>query len=218
MTIDCSVYGILDPARSRGRPLDALAAAGVRGGVTLLQICDKTGSTRDQVAQARAVLAAVAGRGVPVLINDRVDVALAAGADGVHIGEDDMAPGDARRLLGPDAIVGLTVHSVDEAEAAPVRFASYFGAGGVFGTQSKVNRHGPIGPDGFGAIRAVLQRRAPGLPVVGIAGITAENAAPVIAAGADGVAVISGLFMADDVEAAARRLAAAVRAAMEARR
>ena len=217
MTLDCSVYGILDPARSRGRPLPALAAAAVRGGVTLLQIRDKTGSTRDQVAQARAVLAAVAGTGVPVLVNDRVDVALAAGADGVHLGADDMAPDDARRLLGPDAIIGLTIHSIEEADAAPVALAGYFGVGGVYGTRSKVNRHGPIGPDGFGAIRAALKRRAPGVPAVGIAGITAENAGPVIAAGADGVAVISDLFMADDIEAAARRLAAAVRAALEAR-
>jgi thiamine-phosphate pyrophosphorylase len=217
MTLDCSVYGILDPARSRGRPLPTLAAAAVRGGVTLLQIRDKTGSTRDQVVQARAVLAAVAGTHVPVLVNDRVDVALAAGADGVHLGEDDMAPEDARRLLGPDAIIGLTIHSIGEADAAPVALASYFGAGGVYGTRSKVNRHGPIGPDGFGAIRAVLKRRAPGIPAVGIAGITAENAGPVMAAGADGVAVISDLFMADDVEAAARRLAAAVRVALEAR-
>jgi thiamine-phosphate pyrophosphorylase len=216
MTLDCSVYGILDPARSRGRPLPALAAAAVRGGVTLLQIRDKAGATRDQVAQARAVLAAVAGTGVPVLVNDRVDVALAAGADGVHLGEDDMAADDARRLLGPDAIIGLTIHSIGEADAAPVALAGYFGVGGVYGTRSKVNRHGPIGPDGFGAIRAVLNRRAPGIPVVGIAGITAENAGPVMAAGADGVAVISDLFMADDVEAAARRLAAAVRAELEA--
>lgn len=216
MTFDLSIYGVLDPARSRGRPLDRLAADAVRGGVTLLQIRDKHGSTRDQVAQARAVIAAVEGTGVPVIVNDRIDVALAAGAAGVHVGEEDMMPADARRLMGPDAIVGVTIHSVEEAEAAPVEVASYFGAGGVYGTQSKVNRHGPIGPEGFAEIRQVLARRAPGRPVVGIAGMTAENAGAVISAGADGVAVITDLFMADDVETAARRLAAAVRSAREA--
>lgn len=215
--IDCSVYGILDPARSLGRPLADLATAAVRGGTTLLQIRDKSGSTHAQVAQARAVVAAVAGSGVPVLINDRVDVALAARADGVHLGADDMAPTDARRLLGSDAIIGLTVHSPEDAETIPVGPASYFGVGGVYGTASKLNRHGPIGPDGFGAIRAILRRRAPDLPAVGIAGITADNAGAVIAAGADGVAIISDLFMADDVKAAARRLAAAVVAARKVR-
>ena len=107
--------------------------------------------------------------------------------------------------------------SPEDAEAIPVGPASYFGVGGVYGTASKLNRHGPIGPDGFGAIRAILRRRAPDLPAVGIAGITADNAGAVIAAGADGVAIISDLFMADDVKAAARRLAAAVVAARKVR-
>src|SRR5690606_31046503 len=140
------------------------ATAAVRGGTTLLQIRDKSGSTHAQVAQARAVVAAVAGSGVPVLINDRVDVALAARAAGVRRGARDMAPPAARRALGRAAIVGLTVHSPGAAEPIPVGPASYCGVGGVYGPASKLHRHGPVGLDGFGAIRAILRRRAPDLP------------------------------------------------------
>ena len=100
---DLSVYGILDPQRSRGRDVATLAADAVRGGATFLQLRDKHGSTRDMVAAARAILAAIDGCSVPLVINDRVDVALASKAHGVHIGEDDMAPGDARALPGADA-------------------------------------------------------------------------------------------------------------------
>ena len=210
---DLSVYGILDPQRSRGRDVATLAADAVRGGATFLQLRDKHGSTRDMVAAARAILAAIDGCGVPLVINDRVDVALASKAQGVHIGEDDMAPGDARTLLGADAIVGLTIHSVDEADAAPVELADYYGVGGIYATASKDNPNLPIGLAGFHDIATALRRRDPQARMVGIAGIDHETAGQVIDAGADGVAVISCLFMADDVEAATRRLKEAVTSA-----
>ncbi len=213
MTIDCSVYGILDPSRSRERDLAVLAGEAIKGGVTLFQLRDKSGTTRAQIEQARAVLAVTRGKGVPLLINDRIDVALASGADGVHIGNDDMAPEDARRLLGDEAIIGVTIHSIEEARAAPVELVDYFGVGGVFATTSKHNPDPPIGVEGLAEIRAFLRERAPDLPAVGIAGVTSENAASVIAAGADGACVISDIFMADDVEAAASRLADAVHGA-----
>ncbi|MGI9412313.1 MAG: thiamine phosphate synthase [Hyphomicrobiales bacterium] len=212
---DLSVYGILDPERSRGRDLAALADAAVKGGATFLQLRNKQGTTRDMVAQARAILDAIEGRGVPLVINDRIDVALAAGADGVHIGEDDMAPEDARRLLGADVIVGLTIHSTGEARAAPVELADYYGVGAVYVTRSKTNPNPPIGLDGFAAIAGALRARHDNAPVVGIAGIEHGNAADVITAGADGVAVISCLFMADDVEAATQELARTVAAAKQ---
>lgn len=214
-TFDLSVYGILDPERSRGRDLAELAVAAVEGGATFLQLRNKHGSTRELVAQARAVLAATHKSGVPLVINDRVDVALVSRAHGVHIGEDDMTPQDARELLGPEAIVGVTIHSVAEAMAAPVEMADYFGVGGVYQTASKTNRHAPIGPAGITEIAAALRQRKPGAKVVGIAGIDHGNATEVIKAGADGVAVISALFMADDVRAATADLAAAVSRAGE---
>jgi thiamine-phosphate pyrophosphorylase len=117
-----------------------------------------------------------------------------------------MAVTDARRLLGPDAIVGLSIKSVGEAEAAPVDLIDYVGSGGVFVTSSKQQKNPPIGPAGLARIIAALRRRAPDLPVCGIAGIDASNAGEVIGAGADGVAVISALSRTADPAAAAKRL------------
>ena len=214
--LDVSVYGVLDPARTRGRDLAELTDAALRGGVTLLQLRIKSEHTRDLLAAAFSVVEVTRSHKVPLLINDRVDIAHAVKADGVHLGDEDMPPEHARELLGEEAIIGLTIHSVSEAEMFPIGEADYFGVGAVYATASKDRDAPPIGPDGFAEIRQTLKRVAPGKPVVGIAGITAENCAPVLAAGADGVAVISDIFMADDVEAAARRLAAAVRGAGEA--
>ncbi|MFC0220765.1 thiamine phosphate synthase [Pseudochelatococcus lubricantis] len=215
--VDLRLYAILDPERSRGRPLPELARAAIAGGVTLLQYRDKYADTRPFVANARAILAAIAGTGVPLLINDRVDVALAAGADGVHVGQDDMTPADARRLLGPDAIVGLTLNNVQEAADATREPIDYGCIGGVFATSSKDNPKPPIGLGGLADVVASAQRYAPHLPLAAIAGIDETNAAAVIAAGAEGVSVISAILMADDVTLAARRLRAIVDNSLAAR-
>lgn len=204
--VDVRVYVILDPEHAQGRPLAELARAAVDGGATLLQYRDKTAETGAFVATARAILTAIKGTRVPLLINDRIDVALAAGADGVHIGQTDMGPEDARRLLGPDPIVGLTVRSMAEAEATPADLVDYVGIGGVFATSSKQNRNAPIGLDGLAEISAFLDARAPEVGRVAIAGITADTAAAVIAAGAHGVAVISAVSKASDPAAAAAAL------------
>ncbi|MYZ47770.1 thiamine phosphate synthase [Propylenella binzhouense] len=203
--VDLSLYGILDPARSRGRPLPELACAAVAGGATLLQYRDKTGSTRAMVEAVRAIAAAVAGSGVPLLVNDRVDVALAAGAGGVHVGQDDMAAADARRLLGPEALIGLSVKTEAEARGSALEEIDYVCIGGVFDTQSKENPRS-IGVDGWRALAAIVRARRPGLPVGAIAGIEVANAGQIMRAGSDGIAVISALFMAEDVAAATRRL------------
>jgi thiamine-phosphate pyrophosphorylase len=216
--LDLRLYGVLDPARSRGRDPAALAAAAAKGGITLLQLRDKTSGTRDLVALARAVKAALEPHGVPLLVNDRVDVALAAGAKGVHVGRTDMAPEDARRLLGPEALIGITVHHAHEAATVPPGIADYAGLGPVHATASKDPGDSPLGPEGLARLIQGVRQYLSGLPVCGIAGIDHENAAAVIAAGADGVAVISDIFMADDVEAAARRLRAVVDRALAGRR
>ena len=204
---DIRLYAILDPARAKGRDLPELARAAAKGGATILQYRDKHATTREMVERARAIRAALEGSGVPFLVNDRVDVALAAGADGVHVGQDDMAPADARALLGPDAIVGLTIKTQAHAEAAPLEALDYVCIGGVFETASKENPVA-IGLDGWRAVATHFRAHAPHLPVVAIAGIDATNAAETMRAGADGVAVISALFMADDVEAATRAMRA----------
>jgi thiamine-phosphate pyrophosphorylase len=204
--LDLRLNAILDPERAGGHDLIDLARAVATGGATLVQLRDKKSDTRAMIEQARAIKAAVAPFNIVFVVNDRVDVALAAVAHGVHIGPDDMAPEDARRLLGPDAIIGVSVKSIAAAEAAPVGLIDYAGVGGVYATLSKEQKTPPIGTDGFARVAAALRERAPTLPIVGIAGIDAGNAAAVIAAGADGVAVISALSGARDPAAAARTL------------
>ena len=206
MRIDLRLNAIVDPERAGGHALAELARRCAAGGATLIQLRDKVRETRAMIEEARAIKQALSPFGVPFVVNDRADVALAAGADGVHLGPEDMAVEDARRLLGSDAIVGLSVKSVGEAETAPVDSIDYVGSGGVFVTLSKQQKNAPIGPAGLARIIAVLHRRAPDLLVCGIAGTDAGNAAEVIAAGADGVAVISALSQAADPEAASRQL------------
>ena len=192
MPVDLRLNAIVDPERAGGHDLADLARLCAQGGATLVQLRDKVSETRAMVEEARAIKAALAPFRVPFVVNDRIDVALAAKADGVHLGPDDMAIEDARALLGRGAIVGLSIKSVAEADAAPLDLIDYVGSGGVYVTLSKEQKNPPIGPQGLARIIAALHRRAANMPVVGIAGIDASNAAEVIGAGADGVAVISG--------------------------
>jgi thiamine-phosphate pyrophosphorylase len=216
MHVDLRCYAIVDPEVSGGHDLADLCRMLAAGGATLVQLRDKLSDTRVMIDRARAIKAAL-GR-VPLLINDRVDVALAVGCAGVHIGWDDMAPEDARRLLGPDAIIGLTINSAARADATGLDLVDYAGIGGVYGTTSKVTANTPIGLAGMARVIEALHRRCPVFPTCGIAGINAGNAAPVIEAGADGVSVISALSMAPDPRAAAAELLAVVDAALAKRK
>ena len=206
MRVDLRLYALVDPEHAGGHALDDLARLVAQGGATLVQLRDKRSDTRAMVASARAIKAALAPFNVPLLINDRVDVALASGAAGVHVGQDDMAVADARRLLGRDAIIGLSIKTVDQAAAAAIEIIDYAGVGGVFATSSKDNTKPPIGPAGLARVAVALRRRVTEFPLCGIAGIDASNAGEVIAAGADGVAVISALSLKPDPQAAAREL------------
>jgi thiamine-phosphate pyrophosphorylase len=218
MAVDLRLYALVDPQQAGGHDPAKLAGMLAQGGATLIQLRDKTGATRTMVERARALKAALMPFRVPLVINDRVDVALAAAADGVHVGPDDMSVEDARRLLGPDAIVGLSIKTVAQAEAAPIDLIDYVGIGGVYATTSKDNPNPPIGVDGLGRIVEVFRRRKPGFPSCAIAGITIANAGAAIAAGADGVAVISALSRAPDPSAAAREMRAVVDVALAARK
>ncbi|MFP5078067.1 thiamine phosphate synthase [Rhizobium sp. YIM 134829] len=215
--VDLRLNAIVDASLADVADLPLLAAQAVRGGATLLQYRDKTASTRRMVEQAMAIIVAIAGSGVPLLVNDRVDVALAAGADGVHLGSSDLDPETARRLLGPSAIIGLSVKTAEEAHRAALAPADYACIGGVFATTSKDNPGPPLGIDGYRLLRKQLHADRPTLPVGAIAGITEARIAPLIAAGADGVAVIAALFRSGDVIGTARAFRSAVDAALSER-
>src|ERR1041384_660868 len=214
MNVDLRVYALIDPAVSGGRKLGELAHP-IAGAATLVQLRDKHGSTRAMIEEARALQLVLGAVDIPLLINDRVDVALAAEADGVHIGKDDMAAGGARLLLGSTAIIGLSIKSIEQAKAAPLEMLDYVAIGGVFGTTSKENVSKPIGLAGLRQIAEAVRARDPSMPICAIAGINAGNAADVIEAGADVVALISALSLARDPAKAARDLREVVDRALE---
>jgi len=198
---DLSLYLILGAADTRCTPFEEVVLSAVAGGVSVVQLREKHTFVRDQVANAKRLKALLAPRGVPLIVNDRVDVALAAGADGVHLGQDDMHPADARRLVGDDIVLGTSVHNAREAAAVDPELVDYVGIGPAFGTGSKADPDPAIGPSGV----AELCRQV-GLPSVAIGGITAENAGQIAGTGVDGVAVISAICHAEDPRAAAGRL------------
>jgi thiamine-phosphate pyrophosphorylase len=209
MHVDLRLYTLIDPAVAGGRTLIDLAGR-IAGSATLVQLRDKHSSTRSMVEEARALRGVLEPAGVPLLVNDRVDVALAAEADGVHIGQDDISAGDARLLLGRMAIIGLSIKTVQQAQTAPLEYLDYVAIGGVYGTTSKEATNTPIGIAGLRAIVQAVRARSARFPICAIAGINESNAAEVIAAGADGVAVISALSLASDPALAAQDLRAAV--------
>jgi thiamine-phosphate pyrophosphorylase len=206
---DWSLYLVTDRRLSSPRSLHDVVRAALRGGVTAVQLREKECATRDFVDLARALKAILAPAGVPLVINDRVDVALAACADGVHIGQSDMDYRDARRLLGPDAIIGLSVETPEQAERAADLAVDYLGVGPIFPTPTKTDAAPVWGIEGLAALR-----RASRHLLVAIGGIDRENAGAVIRAGADGIAVVSAICAAPDPEQAARELRAAISVAI----
>jgi thiamine-phosphate pyrophosphorylase len=196
-----TLYFVADRDALPGRQLLETAQAALRGGATAVQLRDKSGSARELLELGRALLALTCAAGVPLIVNDRLDVALALGADGVHVGQDDLPAREVRRLLGSERILGVSAGTVAEARQAQADGADYLGAGDLFGTPSKPDAGLPIGLPGLAAIAGAVP-----LPVVGIGGITEANAASVTATGAAGVAVISAITRSLDPEAAARRL------------
>jgi thiamine-phosphate pyrophosphorylase len=215
--VDLRLYGILGPENTDGRDLASCVTAAVAGGATLIQLRDKFSDSRALVESARSLMRALAGSGVPLLINDRVDVALAAGADGVHLGQKDMRAVDARRLLGPGKIIGITLNHEDQARALSDEDVDYACIGGVFATTSKDNPNPPVGLAGLARIADLARAARPGLPVGAIAGIDRTNLRGVIGAGADGIAVISALFAPEDIPGAARDLRLGIDEALAAR-
>ena len=198
---DVRLYLVTDASLLKGRDLADTVEASVRGGVTLVQLREKALDTKSFMAEARLLKRRLAPYGVPLIINDRVDVAMAAGADGIHLGQSDMPPADARRLLGPDAIIGLSLETVEDAGQLQEIPVDYVAASPVFSTPTKTDTALPLGLEGVRAIR-----RATSLPLVAIGGIHAGNLRDVLAAGADGAAVVSAILGAEHPETAARAL------------
>lgn len=178
---DCQVSGL-----SHARQVAELS----EGGARLIQLREKQLAPREFCREAEAAVIEAHARGVQIIINDRADIALALGADGVHLGQDDLPPEAARKLLGPDAIIGLSTHNLLQAKIAASLPVSYIAIGPIFSTATKTNPEPVVGLEGLQRVRDVVGP----IPLVAIGGLTAENAALVIAAGADAVAVISALL------------------------
>jgi thiamine-phosphate pyrophosphorylase len=201
LAFDLSLYLVIGPDATAGRDITSVALAAVRGGATMVQLRYKAGAS-EVTQSAREVIEVLRPTGVPIIINDRIDLARALGAQGVHIGQDDASPDEARRTLGEDAIIGLSITDPSQLGAVDPTVVDYLGVGPIFPTPSKPDAAAPRGIDALSRIAGAVR-----LPVAAIGGITEDNAAAVIRAGADGLAVVSAICGADDPEAAARALA-----------
>ncbi len=199
-----TLYLVTDPELARGRALLDVVAAAVRGGVTLVQLRDKHAEGRALLETARALKARLDTQGVPLLINDRVDVAHAAGV-GCHVGQSDLPAAAARAILGPDAIIGVSLDDPEQARGIDPALVDYVAHGPFAATATKTDAGGPTGAEGLAATRRLTL-----LPLIAIGGIDARNAAAAVRAGADGVAVVSAIMAAPDPEAASRELRAAI--------
>lgn len=207
-----ALHVLTDRDWSRGRPTLEVAAAALDGGATVIQLRDKTGTTREMVTEGLALRQLTRERGALLIVNDRIDVALAVDADGAHVGQDDMPAALARTLLGPDRILGVSAATLEEAAEAVAAGADYLGVGPIYATRGKSDA-GP--PTGLGLVSDLAARYD--IPLVAIGGIDATRAADVVRAGGAGVAVITAVVNAEDVDAAARAIADAVHGAREQR-
>lgn len=209
--VDWSLYLVTDQALAGARPLVQIVAAAIAGGATVVQLREKDSSTREMIRVAEAILAITRPAGIPLIVNDRIDVALAVDAEGVHVGQDDMPARMARRIIGPYKILGVTAATPVEARQAVAEGADYIGCNAVFFTPTKVDTGTPSGVAGF---RLLAESVA--VPVIAIGGIKAGNAGDLIRGGAAGVAVVSAIVAAADPEQAARELRANVDRARQA--
>jgi thiamine-phosphate pyrophosphorylase len=204
-----AVYVLTDRLLSRGLSEQDVVRYAIGGGATAIQLRWKDGPLREAVAVARDLKAICAEHEVMFIINDRLDLAMAVGADGCHLGEDDLPLPEARGLVGDSMILGYSPADLNEVPWAVESGADYLGVGPVYGSTTKDDAGEPVGIDRIRAVRDLTE-----LPFVGIGGINAENAVPVIEGGADGVAVISSVVAQDDIESAARAITDAVDSAL----
>ena len=199
------LYVVTDEPLSHGKTHAEIAREAVAGGASIIQLRDKTASSAKMYADACSIVALCRGK-AQVIVNDRIDVALASGADGVHLGQSDIPLAAARNLCGPDFIIGISVGSVEEADAAVAGGASYVAVSPVYSTASKPDAGCGHGLELVRAIKA----KYPQVPLVGIGGLSLQNTADAVAAGLDAVAVISAVVSQPDITDAARRMAAVI--------
>ena len=200
--IDYSIYLVTDEACLHGRSLLECVEEALTAGVTLVQYRAKAADGGVLYAEACKLKELCDKYNVPLIINDRLDIALAVGAAGVHLGQDDLPCAVARRLLGEDFIIGVSAHNPAEAVQAVSEGADYLGCGAVFGTATKYD----VAKLGLENLRAI--RKAVAVPMVGIGGITADNYAEVLATGANGAAIVSGILAQEDISAVVKKLVA----------
>ena len=201
---DMALYAVTDSAWLDGRALEDVVAQAIAGGATFVQLREKTASFEERCELARRVLAVCRAAGVPFVVDDDVACAAAVGADGVHVGQSDTGCREARALLGPTAIVGVSAQTPAQARQAVLDGADYLGVGAVFATATKADA-ADVGLEGLAAVCA-----ATSLPVVAIGGITASNVGELAGSGACGAAVVSAIFAAHDPRAAAADLRTAI--------
>lgn len=199
------LHVLTDRDWSRGRDMVTVAQAALAGGATVIQLRDKTASTRQLVEAGQALRRLTSQYGALLIVNDRIDVALAVDADGAHVGQDDMPGEIARRLLGANRILGMSAGTMEEAQAALAARADYLGVGPIFATRTKADAGAPIGTRLLRDLSVHSE-----IPLVAIGGITADNAGAVVEAGATGVAVITAIVNAEDIEAATKRVVKAM--------
>ncbi|MEE4265005.1 MAG: thiamine phosphate synthase [Desulfobacteraceae bacterium] len=199
--IDYSLYLVTDRGLARGRSTLEVVKAAVSGGVTCIQLREKDCSTREFIEQALAMKSFLEARNIPLIINDRLDVALAVAADGVHLGQNDMPLEMARKIAGRSMLIGISAESVQDAIAAENGGADYLGVSPIFATPTKTDTAPPLGLEGLQEIRKQVK-----IPLVGIGGLNKSNAAEAIRSGADGVAVVSAIVAANDPAASAKTL------------
>lgn len=204
--VDYTLYLVTDRRLCTAPTLEEGVERAIAGGVTLVQLREKDAEGDELLERARCIKRVCDARGVPLLINDNIEAARLCGAAGVHVGQGDTPCAEARALLGADAIVGVSAHTVDEARAAQRDGASYLGAGAVFATGTKADAR-RLGVDGLVAICSAVD-----IPVVAIGGVSKENVCQLANTGIAGIAVVSAVLARPDIEAAARGLRAAMRA------
>ena len=206
------LYLVTDRALCGGRDLEEIVAQAIQGGAACVQLREKELCTRAFVELAVALKARLAPSGVPLIINDRLDVALAAGADGVHVGQEDMPCATVRRFMGPEAIIGLSVETWEDVVRAEGQDVNYLGVSPVFPTPTKTDTKAAWGLEGIRRIRAFSRH-----PLVAIGGLSAANAAEAVRAGAEGIAVVSAICASAEPMLAARDLAGRIQAALRER-
>ena len=195
-----TLYAVTDRTWLGGASLSWAVKEALTGGITLLQLREKNLTDREMLQEAQELLPLCHRHGVPLIINDRVQVALDAGADGVHLGQEDMSPREARAILGPDAIIGVSARTVESAQRAEQEGADYLGVGAVFSTSTKTDAQN-ISPE---TLRQICQ--AVHIPVVAIGGIGPDNILELLGCGIQGVAVVSSIFAQKNIAQAASRL------------